>query len=109
MSDATGRSRRGQRSFNDSLAPAEWSFDTYARPTLATVVRAPEELLWHSLLTESYFDPAIGKPAGVTVTSWSYSGTTVTLNLAASHPFKVGDYATVSGLTATTGAPNGEF
>ena len=108
MSDATGRSRRGQRSFNDSLAPAEWSFDTYARPTLATVVRAPEEFLWHSLLTESYFDPAAGRVAGITVTGWSYVGSVITLTVA-SHPFKLGDYATVAGLTATTNAPNGEF
>ena len=49
MASATGNSRRGQASFNDSLAPAEWSFDMYARPTLDTNVRAPEEVLWHSM------------------------------------------------------------
>ena len=26
------KSRRGRRMFNDSYAPAEWSFSTYARP-----------------------------------------------------------------------------
>lgn len=29
---ASGVSRRGRKMFNDSLAPAEWSFSTYARP-----------------------------------------------------------------------------
>lgn len=32
MENASGRSRRGRRMFNDSLAAAEWSFSTYARP-----------------------------------------------------------------------------
>lgn len=44
----------------------------------------------------------------VTVNSWSYSGTTITLNVA-SHTFVAGDYIEVSGLTSTTNAPNGVF
>ena len=28
----TGKSRRSRQMFNDSLAPAEWSFSTYVRP-----------------------------------------------------------------------------
>ena len=32
MSDTSGNSRRGRRMFNNSYAPAEWSFSTYARP-----------------------------------------------------------------------------
>lgn len=32
MSDTNGNSRRGRQMFNTSLAPAEWSFQTYARP-----------------------------------------------------------------------------
>lgn len=113
MSDATGKSRRGQRSFNDSLAPAEWSFDMYARPTLATVVRSPEEILWASLLAESNFTPAANVAAGLTLSGGSYSGTTVTLTFTTAATtntyFKVGDYITVSGSTATTNAPNGTF
>lgn len=42
----------------------------------------------------------------VTITSWSYVGTTITLNVA-SHTFIAGDYIEVSGLTATTNIPNG--
>ena len=29
MADASGNSRRGRQMFNDSYAPAEWSFSTY--------------------------------------------------------------------------------
>lgn len=36
MSDTSGSTRRGRRMFNDSLAPAEWSFSTYARPFKST-------------------------------------------------------------------------
>ena len=32
MSAGSNVSRRGRKMFNDSLAPAEWSFSTYARP-----------------------------------------------------------------------------
>jgi len=35
MSDVSGNSRRGRQMFNDSYAPAEWSFSTYARPFLS--------------------------------------------------------------------------
>jgi hypothetical protein len=106
MSDITNRSRRAQQAFNDSLAPAEWSFDTYARPSLVSVVRAPEEILWHSLLSESILTTNAITTTGISVASWIYTGTTITLTVAA-HPFRVGDNITVSGLTATTNAPNG--
>lgn len=36
MESSTGASRRGRRAFNDSLAPAEWSFSTYVRPYRST-------------------------------------------------------------------------
>ena len=35
MEDTSGNSKRGRKVFNDSLAPVEWSFSTYARPFLS--------------------------------------------------------------------------
>jgi len=35
MEDSSGVSKRGRKVFNDSLAPVEWSFSTYARPFLS--------------------------------------------------------------------------
>ena len=35
MEDTNGTSKRGRKVFNDSLAPVEWSFSTYARPFLS--------------------------------------------------------------------------
>lgn len=58
MSGTDGATRRGRRLFNDSFAPAEWSFSTYVRPFMSTgtvsnggaddVVKthAVEEALW---------------------------------------------------------------
>jgi len=58
MSAGSNASRRGRKMFNDSLAPAEWSFSTYARPFVsgggggtgdsddAANTHAVEEVLW---------------------------------------------------------------
>jgi hypothetical protein len=57
MEGTGGVSRRGRKQFNDSLAPAEWSFSTYVRPFTsagsgtgaadsAAKVHAIEEVLW---------------------------------------------------------------
>jgi len=50
MQGSDGLSRRGNRVFTDSLAPAEWSFSTYARPfkdgASTDEHHAVEEALW---------------------------------------------------------------
>ena len=57
MESTGGVSRRGRRQFNDSLAPAEWSFSTYVRPFISAGSgagaadssanhHAVEEVLW---------------------------------------------------------------
>ncbi|MAH72850.1 MAG: hypothetical protein CMK29_01980 [Porticoccaceae bacterium] len=62
-SDNAGTSKRGRKMFNDSLAPADWSFQTYLRPYrvssvsnsgrmtgVANDVHAVEEILWALLV-----------------------------------------------------------
>lgn len=63
MESSTGVSRRGRRLFNDSLAPAEWSFSTYVRPVkgdgdpyTSTHVHAVEEILWANMAGADYYD-----------------------------------------------------
>ena len=58
LNEMSGASTRGRKLFNDSLAPAEWSFSTYARPfksagsgvgaadTVTGNHHAVEEVLW---------------------------------------------------------------
>ena len=51
MESTGGVSRRGRRLFTDSLAPAEWSFSTYIRPTLknTTEHHFVDEVLWAAM------------------------------------------------------------
>jgi hypothetical protein len=50
MESSGGTSRRGRKMFNDSLAPAEWSFNTYMRPNMGeNRGSAVEEALWAAM------------------------------------------------------------
>lgn len=69
-----GSSRRGQRVFNDSLSPAEWSFDSYLRPTLVAgtpnEMVAVEEALWANMAAlNSYTAGTKAWTSGVTRTA----------------------------------------
>lgn len=55
-SGSTG-TRRARQMFNDSYAPAEWSFSTYARPRFASSHdRSCEEVLWALLAGPAAWD-----------------------------------------------------
>lgn len=81
MEGANG-SRRGRRAFNDSLAPAEWSFSTYVRPFVsgaggaafdadgAAEIHAVEEALWALMAGADNYDRS--------TFDFDYGGTNVT-------------------------------
>lgn len=51
LKEAGAAPNRGQRSFNTSLDPADWSFSTYMRPADGGVnITAEEGVLWNALL-----------------------------------------------------------
>jgi hypothetical protein len=101
MSSATSgnASRRGRRMFNDSYAPAEWSFSTYARPFKSVVDvatgwdgtsvqgHAVEEILWAALVGNGVFT----KGGESTDSSWAAgqgmanTATTMTADFSASN------------------------
>lgn len=59
MDNATTGSRRARQMFNDSYAPAEWSFSTYAKPRFAASHdRSVEEVLWALLAGPANWDAA---------------------------------------------------
>ena len=65
MADGSGNSRRARQMFNDSFAPAEWSFSSYARPNAGSVI---EEALWANFVAANSYDSTAGTWAnGVTV------------------------------------------
>ena len=66
MEDANRNSKRGKRAFNDSLAPAEWSFSTYVRPFISATNlpgtadtaanhHAVEEVLWALMVGDAAY------------------------------------------------------
>ena len=65
VNEAGTTSRRARLLFNDSLAPAEWSFSTYVRPVVddGTVV-APEMALWAMLMGAKDYTPASSPDQG---------------------------------------------
>ena len=66
MESTAGVSRRARQMFNDSYAPAEWSFSTYARPNYGTVA---EEALWANFIAANSYSGTWS--AGVTVSTGS--------------------------------------
>ena len=73
MQGTDGLSRRGQRVFTDSLAPAEWSFSTYVRP-FQTVTdaggdggehRAVEEVLWAVMAGADKYQDSVSSAGGL--------------------------------------------
>jgi len=90
MSDSSGNSRRGRQMFNNSLAPAEWSFSTYARPFkssgsgnangTAGYHHACEEVLWAMMVGDAAYDDGADTEGGLTFTGGSGAApSTVTL------------------------------
>jgi hypothetical protein len=65
MSDSSGNSRRARQMFNDSFAPAEWSFSTYARPfkSAGTGTGAADTALKHHSVEEVMWAMMVGDGA----------------------------------------------
>lgn len=84
MSTTGGETRRGRRMFNDSYAPAEWSFQTYIRPFLSGGansntnghVYAVEEALWGAMIGDGNYVSASSTEGAVNVTGTAVVPTT---------------------------------
>lgn len=108
ISEASETPVRGQRAFNTSLAPVDFSFSTYIRPKdTGTKITAEEAVLWNALLCAEN----IGTPTtlgGVTSVALSTAGVlTITGSTAITGtPPVEGDIVVVSGITASS--PTGQ-
>ena len=74
MSAGSNVSRRGRKMFNDSYAPAEWSFSTYARPfkSAAYAAGGADNQVAHHAVEEALWAMMVGNAgAGYTVPSAS--------------------------------------
>lgn len=99
---------RGQRTFNTSLDPVDFSFSTYIRPFIAsTKATAEEKVLWNALMSDKPID-VTGTVIGGTVTGISRANTsTASATIAGTTMtyagLAVGDIITVSGATGAGG------
>tara|TARA_X000001382_G_scaffold118222_1_gene98362 strand:- start:13368 stop:14738 length:1371 start_codon:yes stop_codon:yes gene_type:complete len=116
MESSTGVSRRGRRNFNDSYAPAEWSFSTYVRPFASSGfdssnVHAVEEVLWGLFNGKAYWDNTANEfKSAASGTAYSaHSGTTAVFDLAQSNTAALGEaniYFALGANTASTHTDN---
>lgn len=105
VNEAGGDPSRGQRSFNTSLAPVEFSFSTYMRPSGTTTIDCEEKVLWNALLSSKAVDLtglSLTTVAGFTRTAsldtLTFTFGSVNLTTAG---IAIGDTVTISGITGT--------
>ena len=103
MESTAGVSRRARQMFNDSYAPAEWSFSTYARPNSAG--HCAEECLWANFVAANAFT-ADSTPAnaGTWTSSVTVSSATHTYDFDDSNKAALGTYDLFFVLGATSDA-----
>jgi hypothetical protein len=110
ISEAGGAPVRGQRSFNTSLAPVDFSFSTYARPyNTGTAVTAEESVLWNALLgTTSQGTAAVTVGGTISGVTYAFSAGVGTLTIAGTSltavGVAVGDVITIGSISTTTPA-----
>ena len=102
MSGTGGSSRRGRRMFNDSFAPAEWSFSTYMRPFTSTGTgsgaastvdgdhHAVEEVLWGLFAGPAHYQGQEFKDEAGGTAYISHSGTSADIDFGQSNKSTLG-------------------
>ncbi len=105
VSEAGLNVARSQRTFNTALAPVEFSFSTYLRPSGTTTIDAEEKVLWNALLNANAIDLTGLSVSTVSAFTRTASSDTVTFTCAAANlsgaGIAVGDVITISSITGT--------
>ncbi|MFM6944079.1 MAG: hypothetical protein ACKOXV_02235, partial [Bacteroidota bacterium] len=106
---------RGQRAFNTSLAPVDFSFSTYLRPkNVTTAINAEESVLWNALFSTVSTDTAAVSIGSVTGATYAFSNGVGTLTLTGTAltgtgGVAAGDVVVVSGISVSSGATDTFF
>lgn len=99
---------RGQRSFNTSLAPVDFSLSTYIRPANATTsITAEESVLWNSLFSANAISTAntLSIAASGVTAAYAFASGDGTVTLTGTFTLgtlAVGDWVVISGLSHAT-------
>lgn len=108
VAEAGSAPTRGQRSFNTSLNPVEFSFSTYVRPYLSTTVKTDDDELWNALFGTSPLGTASVTLGGTTPGTPTYAAATGILTIPAASGLAttlvVGEVVHVQGITGIVGA-----
>ncbi len=110
ISEAGGAPTRGQRAFNTSLAPVDFSISTYARPFNATgSITAEESVLWNALLgTVAQATAAVTVGGTITGITYGFLAGVGTVTIAGTSltysTVSLGDIVTIAGITTTSPA-----
>lgn len=103
VNEAGNTVSRGQRTFNTALAPVEFSFSTYIRPSGTSTIDAEEKVLWNALLSAQAIDLTGLSVSTVSAFTRTASSDTVTFTCAAANlsgaGIAVGDVITISSIT----------
>ena len=103
--ESSAGSRRARQMFNDSFAPAEWSFSTYARPNSAG--HCAEECLWANFVAKNTFAPdATPANAGVWANGVTVSSNTHTYDFDDSNKAELGTFDLYFVMGAATDSDN---
>ena len=108
LTEAGNTPVRGQRAFNTSLDPVDFSFSTYIRPFGSATVSCEEEVLWNALLSAATMDktgtsvPTVSSFTRATTVTNVVTFTCAAMNFTAAG-ISSGDVVTVSTITGTQG------
>lgn len=106
-SSTSNKSKRSKKMFNDSLAPAEWSFATYMRPIVGTNgtqgwetgndtnpnrVHSIEEPLWANFVANNSYTKATGGTAGTWADGITSSASTSIIDFTGSEVAELGTF-----------------
>jgi hypothetical protein len=113
ISEAGTTPARGQRSFNTSLAPVDFSFSTYVRPDNATGIVAEESVLWNALFSPNAINATAGTITAGTSLTVTYANTTGLLTIGGTgitvSGIAAGDRGVISGISGMTTNSDGEY
>lgn len=115
ISEAGSAPVRGQRSFNTSLAPVDFSFSTYARPyNSGTAITAEESVLWNALFgTTAQSTAAVTVGGTISGVTYAFSAGTGTVTIAGTSltatGVAVGDTVTIGSISTTSPASSNPY
>jgi hypothetical protein len=104
VSEAGTAPVRGQRSFNTSLAPVDFSFSTYIRPRFSTDVLCEESVLWNALLGTDLQNTAATFTGFTGAPTYSATAGELTISGTGMQTFAVGTKLLVNGIGSNQAA-----